>query len=61
MYTPANALDLIIFPEMSFTGYNFSSFQDALPFSVAQNEGIDFEFARNIAVKTRSYVAFGYI
>jgi len=26
MYTPANALDLIIFPEMSFTGYNFSSF-----------------------------------
>jgi len=46
---------------MAFTGYNFANAADALPFSVKQNSGVDFEFARSIAVRLKAYVAFGYI
>jgi predicted amidohydrolase len=41
-YTKHDKLDIIVFPEMSFTGYNFASNEDALPFSVRQNSGVDF-------------------
>jgi hypothetical protein len=46
---------------MSFVGYNFKDHSDALPFAVKYDEGLDFYFAKEIAVKTKSYVAFGYI
>jgi predicted amidohydrolase len=61
MYGPKSQLDIVLFPEMSFTGYNFVNHEDALPYSVAQNEGIDFEFAKQEALRLKSYVAFGYI
>lgn len=31
-----------MFPEMSFVGYNFSSFEDALPYANIQMEGEEF-------------------
>lgn len=40
LYSKNDELDIIVFPEMSFTGYNFKDQADALPFAVAQNEGI---------------------
>lgn len=46
---------------MSFVGYNFATANEALPFAVKQDEGIDFDFAKEIATKTKAYVAFGYI
>jgi protein N-terminal amidase len=46
---------------MAFMGYNFENASDALPFSVKQNSGVDFEFARSLAVRLKAYVAFGYI
>jgi predicted amidohydrolase len=50
-----------MFPEMSFTGYNFTNPEDALPLAVAVGEGEEFQFASKIAVRVNSYVAFGYI
>lgn len=32
-----------------------------MPYAVSYDEGVDFEFAKKIAVKTKAYVAFGYI
>jgi protein N-terminal amidase len=61
MYSPASKLDIIVFPEMAFTGYNFAGPQEALPLAVAAGEGEEFQFASKIAVSLNSYVAFGYI
>lgn len=61
MYSPASKLDIIVFPEMSFTGYNFTSPEEALPLAVAAGEGEEFQFASKVAVAVNSYVAFGYI
>jgi predicted amidohydrolase len=36
-YSKKDQFDLILFPEMAFSGYNFSSPADALPYSVKQN------------------------
>lgn len=60
-YSKDDHLDLVLFPELAFTGYNFANPADALPLSVKQNSGVDFEFARSIAVRLKAYVAFGYI
>lgn len=46
---------------MSFVGYNFATAKEAMPFAVRQDEGTDFDFAKEIASKTKAYVAFGYI
>jgi hypothetical protein len=46
---------------MSFTGYNFRSREDALPFAVSQDKGPDFIFAQDLAIRLNAYVAFGYI
>lgn len=61
MYSAESKLDIIVFPEMAFTGYNFTSTEDALPHAVAAGEGKEFEFASQIAASINSYAAFGYI
>lgn len=61
LYNESHKLDLIVFPEMSFIGYNFKDKEDALPYSHKQGEGDEFEFVRKIAIRLKSYVAFGYI
>ena len=38
-YSAKDELDIIAFPETCFSGYNFESVEDALPFAVKQNEG----------------------
>ncbi len=60
-YSEKDAFDIVIFPEMTFSGYNFKDKADAYPFAVRQNEGIDFHFAKMLAIKLKCYVAFGYI
>ena len=60
-YSQDDHIDLVVFPEMSFTGYNFANPAEALPLSVQQDSGLDFEFARSIARRLQAYVAFGYI
>ena len=41
-YSKKDNFDIVLFPEMAFSGYNFASHADALPYSVKQNEGVDF-------------------
>jgi protein N-terminal amidase len=60
-YSPKNELDILVFPEMSFLGYNFENFEDALQYAVQQNEGIEFDFVKELAARIKAYVAFGYI
>ena len=61
LYKKENHLDIIIFPEMSFTGYNFKDADDALPMAVTAGEGEEFEFASSEAQRLNSYVLFGYV
>lgn len=60
-YTSQAKIDIVLFPEMAFPGYNFKNHEDALPYAVEVNQGIDFEFAREIATKLKAYVGLGYI
>jgi predicted amidohydrolase len=61
IYNPSSKLDILLFPEIAFVGYNFANPQDALPHAVYPDQGIDFEFAREIATRLEAYVGFGYI
>jgi predicted amidohydrolase len=36
-YTAKDELDIFVFPEMSFTGYNFENSEDAIKHAVKQN------------------------
>lgn len=51
MYNKNHELDIILFPELTFTGYNFKDSIDALPFSCLQNEGYQFSFVRQLAIR----------
>ena len=33
-YTPADRIDIVVFPEMSFTGYNFENAEEIMPMAV---------------------------
>jgi predicted amidohydrolase len=39
MYSSKDKLDVILFPEMTFTGYNFKDQEDAMPLSIKKDEG----------------------
>lgn len=36
-YSEKDKIDVVLFPEMAFTGYNFKDPSDALPMAVLQN------------------------
>ena len=36
-YSSRSALDIVLFPEMAFSGYNFKNHEDALPYAVQVN------------------------
>jgi len=40
-------IDLLILPEMAFTGYSFQSFEDLEPFIESETDGISMTWARN--------------
>jgi protein N-terminal amidase len=61
MYSEKSKLDIVLFPEIAFPGYNFKNHEDALPHAVEVNQGLDFDFAREIATRLKAYVGFGYI
>jgi len=59
-YTDKNELDVVLFPEMAFTGYNFKSKEDIRPFLEESTKGTTFEFCSSLAKKLKSYVIVGY-
>ncbi|GAB1314080.1 hypothetical protein MFIFM68171_04290 [Madurella fahalii] len=53
-------LDLLVLPEMAFSGYNFRSLEDVLPYLEPTGSGISSLWARTTALKYDCTVAVGY-
>ncbi|KAJ9160684.1 Carbon-nitrogen hydrolase [Coniochaeta hoffmannii] len=54
------ALDLLVLPEMAFSGYNFKSLQQIHPFLEPSGSGISSLWARTTALKFNTKVIVGY-
>lgn len=53
-------LDILVLPEMAFSGYNFKSLQDISPFLEPSGSGITSLWARTMALKYNCTVLAGY-
>ncbi|PHH87839.1 hypothetical protein CDD83_8326 [Cordyceps sp. RAO-2017] len=53
-------LDLLVLPELAFTGYNFKSLQDIAPFLEPSGSGITSLWARTTALRHSCAVVVGY-
>ncbi|KAL8383034.1 hypothetical protein RB595_006683 [Gaeumannomyces hyphopodioides] len=53
-------LDILVLPEMAFTGYNFKSLAEITPFLEVAGSGISALWARTTALKLDCKVAVGY-
>ncbi|KAK7999200.1 hypothetical protein PG991_014875 [Apiospora marii] len=53
-------LDLLVLPELAFTGYNFKSLQSISPFLEPSGSGISSLWARTTALKYNCVVGVGY-
>ena len=56
-----DTIDLMVFPEMAFSGYNFQDKQHVLPMAVLYGQGDEFEYCRALSLKLNCYVLFGYV
>ncbi|TLS21343.1 uncharacterized protein PpBr36_10362 [Pyricularia pennisetigena] len=54
------SLDLLVLPEMAFTGYNFESLEEIQPYLEPKGSGISALWARTTALKYNCKVAVGY-
>lgn len=55
-----DSLDILVLPELAFTGYAFSSLQDISPFLEPSGSGISALWARTTALKYNTNVLVGY-
>lgn len=53
-------LDLLVLPELAFTGYNFKSLQQISPFLEPSGSGVSSLWARTTALKYNTTVVVGY-
>ncbi|KAF7523625.1 hypothetical protein G7054_g11683 [Neopestalotiopsis clavispora] len=53
-------LDLLVLPELAFSGYNFKTLREIYPFLEPTGTGISSVWARNVALKYDCAVAVGY-
>ncbi|KAK4163621.1 carbon-nitrogen hydrolase [Cladorrhinum sp. PSN259] len=53
-------LDLLVLPEMAFSGYNFKSLQEITPYLEPSASGISADWARTMARKYECVVGVGY-
>ncbi|KAA1108296.1 Carbon-nitrogen hydrolase [Puccinia graminis f. sp. tritici] len=54
-----NEIDLLMLPEMAFTGYSFTSFEDVVPFAESE-DGISITWAKKTAQKLNCHVMLGF-
>ena len=59
-YSKEDGLDVILFPECSFSNYCLSK-EDAISISEVKGKGQHYQFAKEIANQTNSYVIVGYV
>ncbi|ROW06121.1 hypothetical protein VMCG_04645 [Cytospora schulzeri] len=55
-----DSLDLLVVPEMAFSGYNFKSLQEVSPFLEYAGSGISSLWARTLSLKHNCHVVVGY-
>ncbi|KAI0868892.1 hypothetical protein GGS24DRAFT_506309 [Hypoxylon argillaceum] len=53
-------LDLLVLPELAFTGYNFKTLREISPFLEPKGSGISALWARTVALKLNCLVTVGY-
>ncbi|CAK7223971.1 hypothetical protein SCUCBS95973_005360 [Sporothrix curviconia] len=56
----AEGLDLLVLPELAFTGYNFRSLAEITPYLEPSGSGISALWARTTALKLNCNVVVGY-
>ena len=59
-YGEQDGLDLVMFPEMAFVGYNFKNREHIIDETEELGKGASFEFCIGLAKRLKSYVIFGY-
>ena len=59
-YSEKDNIDIVVFPEMTLSGYVFNDLNDIKPYTSYYNKGEQFEFISNLAKKLRCYCFMGY-
>ena len=59
-YSEQDGIDIIVFPEMSLSGYIFDNPQDIKPYTSLYNQGEQFEFISKISKRLKCYSFLGY-
>ena len=59
-YTEKDGIDIIVFPEMSLSGYIFDNLQDIQPYTSLYNQGEQFEFISKLSKRLKCYSFLGY-
>ena len=59
-FSAADNIDLVIFPELCFSGYFFADHEDVAPVLEYSNEGPTFDFCSAQAIRLESYVICSY-
>ena len=59
-YSEKDEIDIIVFPEMTLSGYVFENLEDIRPYTSYYDKGEQFEFITNLAKKLKCYCFMGY-
>ena len=59
-YSKEHKIDIVLLPEMAFTGYDFNSKEEIDPFLEMNNSGATYEWCKEQAKRLEAYVCCGY-
>ena len=59
-YSEKDEIDIIVFPEMSLSGYIFDNLEDIKPYTSLYNQGEQYEFISNLSKRLKCYSYLGY-
>ena len=59
-YSEKDEIDIVVFPEMTLSGYVFDNLEDIRPYTSYYDKGEQFEFISNLAKKLKCYCFMGY-
>ena len=59
-YSEKDEIDIVVFPEMTLSGYVFDDLNDIKPYTSYYDKGEQFEFISNLAKKLKCYCFMGY-
>ena len=59
-YSEKDEIDIIVFPEMTLSGYVFDNLEDIKPYTSYYDKGEQFEFISKLAKRLKCYCFMGY-